>query len=136
MGKDVEMPKILTSKHPIEIINTSQLFSAPQHINSIFNLLIQIGLVTCQNGVPTFEWVQDKFSPSGVPLLSINFHDGQPNDVAILRQFNPIAKSLNEKEEDIDNCIFDGFFENEEKVYVTLTGGCPFEESFDVSKDS
>ena len=67
--------------------------------------------------------------------MSINFHDGQPNDVAILKQFNPIAKSLNEREEDVDNCIFDGFLKNEEKVYVTLTGGCPFEESFDVSKD-
>ncbi len=65
--------------------------------------------------------------------MSINFHDGQPSDVAILKQINPIPRSLNEREEDVDNCIFEGFLEKEDKVYVTLTGGCPFEETFDVS---
>ncbi len=91
-------------------------------------------MASCQNGVPTFEWVQDEVSPDGVPLLSINFHDGRKNDVAILKSFNPIPKGKNEREEDIDNCIFDGFLRDEEKVYVTLTGGCPFEDTFDVNK--
>jgi len=90
-------------------------------------------LASCQNGVPTFEWAQDEVSPDGVPLLSINFHDGRKNDVAILKRFNPIPEGKNEREEDIDNCIFDGFLRDEDKVYVTLTGGCPFEDTFDVN---
>ncbi len=83
--------------------------------------------------MPTFAWIQDEVSPDGVPLLSINFHDGRKNDVAVLKHFNPIPRGKNEREEDIDNCIFDGFLRDESKVYVTLTGGCPFEDSFDVS---
>jgi hypothetical protein len=77
--------------------------------------------------------IEDELSPSGVPLLSIDFNDGGSNEVAVLKQFNPIPRGSNEREEDIDRCIFEGFLRNEEKVYVTLTGGCPFENSFDVS---
>ena len=65
--------------------------------------------------------------------MSINFHDGQPDDVAVLKQFNPIPKQANELEENIDKCIFKGFLRDEPKVYVTLTGGCPFDNKFDVS---
>ena len=72
----------------------------------------------------------------GVPLLSVNFHDGKANDVAILKQFNPIAKQVNESEDNIDKCIFNGFLRDDPKVYVTLTGGCPFDSSFDVSKNT
>jgi hypothetical protein len=50
-------------------------------------------------------------------------------------QFNPIPRGRNEKEEDIDGCIFDGFLRTEDKVYVTLTGGCPFEDSFEVTDE-
>ena len=69
----------------------------------------------------------------GVPLLLVNFHDGKANDVAILKQFNPIAKQANESEDNIDKCIFNGNLRDDPKVYVTLTGGCPFESNFDVS---
>ena len=82
--------------------------------------------------MPTFSWLEDQFSPDGVPLLSINFHDGKPNDVAILKQFNPIPRQQNEKEEDIDKCIFNGNLRDEPKAHVTLTGGCPFDKNFDV----
>jgi len=67
--------------------------------------------------VPTFSWLEDRFSASGVPLLAIDFHDGKPNDVAVLTQFNP---------------IFNGHLRDEDKVHVTLTGGCPFDKNFDV----
>jgi hypothetical protein len=72
-------------------------------------------------------------SPFGVPILRIVFNDGRPDDSALLKQFNPIPKGSNEDEESIDRCIFEGFLKNEEKVYVTLTGGCPFENSFEVN---
>jgi hypothetical protein len=55
-----------------------------------------------------------------------------PDDVAELKQFNPIPKTLQEKDVDIDHCIFDGFLRNENRVYVTITGGCPFEDTFEV----
>jgi hypothetical protein len=82
--------------------------------------------------VPTFTWLEDQFSPDGIPLLSINFHDGKPNDVAILKQFNPIPRQRKEREENIDKCIFNGYLRDESTVYVTLTGGCPFDKTFDV----
>ena len=83
--------------------------------------------------MPSFTWVQDEFSPDGVPLLSINFHDEQPNDVAILKSYNPIPKQALELEENVDKCIFNGHLRDESTVYVTLTGGCPFENNFEVS---
>jgi hypothetical protein len=39
-------------------------------------------------------------------------------------------------EENIDKCIFNGFLRDEPMVYVTLTGGCPFDNKFDVSKNN
>ncbi len=82
--------------------------------------------------MPTFTWLHRQFSPDGVPLLSINFHDGKPDDVAVLKQINPIPRQPKEREENIDNCIFGGFLQMETTVYVTLTGGCPFEDNFEV----
>ena len=66
--------------------------------------------------------------------MKIHFHDGKPDDVALLKRFNPIARGANEKEEDIDKCIFNGYLQHESNVYVTMTGGCPFEDSFEVSQ--
>ena len=90
------------------------------------------GIASATN-VPTFSWLEDQFSPDGIPLLSVNFHDGKPNDVAILKQFNPIPRQRDEREEDIDKCIFNGHLRDESTVHVTLTGGCPFDKNFDVS---
>jgi len=73
-----------------------------------------------------------KVSSDGVPLLVIDFHDGKPYDVAELKQFNPIPRMKHEAEESIDNCIFQGRLRDEPKVFVTLTGGCPFDTSFEV----
>ena len=69
----------------------------------------------------------------GVKPVSVTLAIGDgANDVAILKQINPIRRRPDEREEDVDSCIFDGFLQDESKVYVTLTGGCPFEDSFDV----
>ena len=83
--------------------------------------------------MPTFTWLQAEFSPAGVPLLSVDFHDGKPSDVAVLKQFNPIPKQRKELEKNIDKCIFNGHLRDESTVHVTLTGGCPFDKNFDVS---
>jgi hypothetical protein len=82
--------------------------------------------------VPTFSWVHDQTSEDGVPLLSVNFHDGKPSDVIAFKQINPIPKQPKESEEKIDQCIFGGYMRLEPTVYVTLTGGCPFEHNFEV----
>jgi hypothetical protein len=64
--------------------------------------------------------------------LSVNFNDGKPSDVIAFKQINPIPQQPEESEEKIDRCIFGGFLRLEPTVYVTLTGGCPFENNFEV----
>ena len=91
-----------------------------------------LGLASGASQVPTFTWIHDQFSPDGVPLLSINFHDGKPDDVAILKQINPIPRQPKERAENIDKCIFSGNLRMESNVFVTLTGGCPFDDHFEV----
>jgi hypothetical protein len=49
-----------------------------------------------------------------------------------LKQFNPIPRQQMEEEDSIDKCIFNGHLRDEPTVYVTLTGGCPFDKDFDV----
>ena len=65
--------------------------------------------------------------------LGINFNDGKPDDVAILEKYNPIPRQPGERDEDIDQCIFKGVLLHERNVLVSLTGGCPFEDTFEVS---
>ena len=65
--------------------------------------------------------------------LGISFNDGKPDDVAILERYNPIPRQPDENDEDIDQCIFKGVLLHEHNVLVSLTGGCPFEDSFEVS---
>ena len=64
--------------------------------------------------------------------LGINFNDGKPDDVAILERYNPIPRQPGERDEDIDQCIFKGVLLHERNVLVSLTGGCPFEDTFEV----
>ena len=64
--------------------------------------------------------------------MAIHFHDGKPDDIALLQPINPIPKGENEDEDSIDKCIFAGHLLLEKNVRVTLTGGCPFEDSFEV----
>jgi len=75
---------------------------------------------------PQFSWL--RVQPQ--PLLKVTFPDGQ-EDLAVLKRFNPIPAGPNEREEDIDQCIFDGYLSEEKEVYVTVTG-CPLSGNFDV----
>jgi hypothetical protein len=43
-----------------------------------------------------------------------------------------IPNKVSEKEENIDKCIFRGHLRGEPSVYLVLTGGCPFEDHFEV----
>jgi hypothetical protein len=42
------------------------------------------------------------------------------------------VRQAQEKEGNIDKCIFTGYLRDESDVYVTLTGGCPFDKTFDI----
>jgi len=79
------------------------------------------------NTSPVFLW-EDIASDNGVPLLRIRFPDGEPDDFAVLRRYNPIPQGKLEREEEIDACIFDGFLQNEEGSSITVTG-CPYTDN-------
>ena len=65
-----------------------------------------------------------------IPSIKITFPDGT-EDFAVLQHYNPIAQGRDEQEEDIDQCIFDGYLLNEKDVSVTVTG-CPNADNFGV----
>jgi hypothetical protein len=48
-----------------------------------------------------------------------------------LRRYNPIPAGPNERAEDIDSCIYDGYLKDESDVYVTVTG-CASSNNFQV----
>ena len=78
------------------------------------------GLSNCQKDLPAFTWDEDEVSGFGIPLLKITFPKGEV-DFAELQQTTK------------DHCIFTGFLRNEPTSYVALSGGCPFEDTFEVS---
>jgi len=77
--------------------------------------------------IPKFTWIH---APE--PVLKITYPGGD-YDVAILKQYNPIPLQPNERLEDVDACIYDGYLAKEEDVYVTVTG-CAHSDTFDVRK--
>ena len=83
--------------------------------------------------IPSFSWLPSAGKLDGFVHLAIHFNDGKPDDIALLKRYNPIPMQPGEREEDVDKCIFTGNLLYEHNVVVTLTGGCPFELSFDVS---
>jgi len=58
--------------------------------------------------VPSFTWIPESGTEEGVPHLQIHFNDGKPDDIALLKRYNPIPRAADEREEDIDKCIFNG----------------------------
>jgi len=66
--------------------------------------------------------------------LKISFPDGSV-DFAELKYFNPIPVGINERAEDVDSCIYDGYLRLESDSYVTVTG-CAFSSSFSVSLET
>ena len=90
-----------------------------------------LGLGFCHpkpDSAPTFTWVGEP-APDQPPCLKITFPDGGEDDVAHLRQFNPIPLAPHERSEDLDSCIFHGYLEFEKDVYITVTG-CPESDKF------
>ena len=87
-------------------------------------------LVSCNEVLPSFSWEKVN-SRQAVPLLRITFPDGS-DDYAVLKSFNPIPLGRDEREEDVDKCIFEGYLMNEKDVYVTLAG-CVNSDTFQVS---
>ncbi len=90
--------------------------------------LILTGSVVGDDVLPSFTWDSAHNSSYGVPQLIIHFPDGGANDSALLNKFNPFQAKHNET---VDDCIFTGHL-RDERVAVTLTGGCPFSDTFEV----
>jgi hypothetical protein len=63
--------------------------------------------------------------------LRITYPNGVA-DYAVLKYANPIPLGRDEREEDVDKCLYDGYLLNEKDVYVTLTG-CVNSDTFQVS---
>ena len=82
--------------------------------------------------VPKFSWSQEGCSRDGIAHLNVVFPDSDITDIAILSPANPIPRQAEELDQDVDNCIFSGFLRDEPDSVITLTGGCPFEDSFEV----
>jgi hypothetical protein len=121
--------KVLSQDHKL----TALFFVNGIQVNKIDMFYFSIGLVASSSDLaPSFTWSEDETSGDGIPFLIVNFPEGEI-DAAILKRFNPIPMRPDESDQDIDNCIFEGFLEKESSVYVTVTGGCPFSNSFEVT---
>ena len=104
---------------------------------NLFNLHVKIlfyyPTVHCQpEALPTFSWHDGP--PHQQPHLRISFPDGDKDDFAILREFNPIPLGPTERAEDVDNCIYDGYLQDEKDVYVVVTG-CINTDTFQVGNE-
>ena len=86
--------------------------------------------VSSQQELPSFSWEKAN-ARQFYPLLRIAFPDGS-EDYAVLNAFNPIPLGRDEREEDVDNCIYDGHLLNEKDVYVTMAG-CADSNTFQVN---
>ena len=81
--------------------------------------------------LPSFSWERVSSRQTSLPSLKITLPNGM-EDYAILQRYNPIPQGHDELEEDIDQCIFDGYLLNEKDVYVTMVG-CLNSDSFEVN---
>ncbi len=89
-------------------------------------------IAICFAKKPSFNWLNDRTSETGIPLLQVNFPDGNQKDYIHFKRYIPIPKQPHERDEDVDPCIFEGYLENEPEAFAVLTGGCPFHSSFEV----
>jgi hypothetical protein len=93
-----------------------------------------ISAVSCTPPValPSFSWEHE--TSRLVPLMKINFPDGS-EDFAVLQTYNPIPVGADERAEEVDNCIYDGYLMNEKDVYVTMAG-CANSDNFQIQFSS
>ena len=92
--------------------------------------MLIIYLVCGQVELPLLSWERISSRQTALPSIKITFPDGS-EDYAVLQRYNPIPQGRDEREQDIDQCIFDGYLLNEKDVYVTVTG-CPNTDNFGV----
>lgn len=118
------------------ICNALQLwvFSNSLPLKNFTSNLISIHHSLAETLQPKFTWLSDR-SLNGIPLLSIRLQDrDDDDDVIILNRYNPIPVDLDEFRSEVDPCIFKGFLKSDPNSEVVLTGGCPGDHTFDVSK--
>jgi len=118
------------------ICNALQLwvFSSLLPLKNFTSNLISIHHSLAETLQPKFTWWSDR-SLNGIPLLSIRLQDrDDDDDVIILNRYNPILVDLDEFQSEVDPCIFKGFLKSDPNSEVVLTGGCPGDHTFDVSK--
>jgi hypothetical protein len=53
---------------------------------------------------------------------------------AVLDPYNPIPIEADESRSAVDPCIFKGKLDTDDQSQVLVTGGCPGEDSFEVSQ--
>jgi hypothetical protein len=75
----------------------------------------------------SFSWLKDRFSATGIPLLKVALPNDGKSALIHLKQFEQ-----NDQRKTEVSCIFQGNLEDDPKSYVVLTGGCPFENNFEV----
>ena len=62
--------------------------------------------------------------------MNIDFPDGGPDDVAVLKPSIPIYSSEANEDKEVD-CIYHGYLRDENNVAVSLNG-CPGSDTFEV----
>lgn len=79
-----------------------------------------------------FEWVKngigEKRTNSDDYLIEIRIPPIRERQYAQLQRFYP----TDWQNDAIDDCIFDGKLEGDPESYVTVTGGCPGDDNFEV----
>ena len=81
---------------------------------------------------PKFSWLNER-SESGIPHLAMEVNGHELN--AVLDPYNPIPIEADESRSAVDPCIFKGKLDTDDKSQVLVTGGCPGEDSFEVSQE-
>ena len=85
------------------------------------DLYFSITLVT-GTANPHFEWLQDRSSDSGIPVLSVTFPENLDKDEIHLEQSNFAQGDYDAGNE--ESCMFEGKLKNEPDSHVVATG-CP-----------
>ena len=77
--------------------------------------------------MPTFRWLHN----DGDVSMNIDFSDGGPDDVAVLKPSISIYSSEAIEENKEPDCIYHGHLRDENDVAVSLNG-CPESDTFEV----
>ena len=79
--------------------------------------------------VPIFTWDKENLSGFGIPLLNVQYPNGETEVIHLKRS----EEGFNQSGANENICIFNGYLENDPNSMVLLSGGCPFSDNFDVS---